>query len=89
MQIFWSYETLRHQRYQKSTSFFVKCFCLFFNLKKKKKKISKSSKGSFCECIQHIMEETQLTDFMLEHLSSSATEGSVKVETHQVDHYLI
>ncbi len=77
MQIFWSYETLRHQRHQKP-------IC-----KKKKKKISKSSKGSFCECIRHIVEEMQLIDFMLEHLSSSATEGSVKVETHPVDNHLI
>ncbi len=86
MQIFWSYETLRHQRHQKPTCLKKKQFVSFFI---KKKKISKSSKGSFCECIRHIVEEMQLIDFMLEHLSSSATEGSVKVETHPVDNHLI
>lgn len=35
MQIFWSYETLRHQRYKKIYLFFVMLF--FFSIQKKKK----------------------------------------------------
>lgn len=73
MQIFWSYKTLRHQRYQKT---FLDFAVLTFEC----------SEGIHSECINHIGRKRDRTrsHLRLERWSSSAAEGSVEGEDDQI-----